>query len=260
MGGAFVDVVYKPDQTGGGMEESTFRGPIDLRITNTLRMIESVFVRAKTYKTDRPEAMRIYNYPIKAIRELLVNAVYHKSYEIGEPVMITITPTTIEFLNYPGPSRLLSDEDIQNNNLSVGTYRNSRVGEYLKKLKLAESRFTGIPSVVKSLESNGSPPLKIQTDPERSYFKAILRIHPDFINENRNKTDTEILSETRILNAIKDHGCMNMTDLSTSLGYNDVSKKVRDATLKLMSDWVLEYLCHDKPRSPKQRIRLKNRR
>jgi ATP-dependent DNA helicase RecG len=35
-------------------------------------------------------------------------------------------------------------------------YRNRRIGEFLKELKLTESRSTGIPKIIKSLKDNNS--------------------------------------------------------------------------------------------------------
>lgn len=252
--GAYVDVVYKPVPTGEGMEEYHVTGPLDIQIVNAMSIITR-YIGNKIYKPlTGLEAKKVSSYPVKALRELLVNAVYHKSYEMLEPVRVTITPTSIEFLNYPGPSTSLSDEEIRNNQLTVGTYRNIRVGEYLRELDLAESRFTGIPEVVRSLAENGSPPLKIITDPGRTYFKAILGIHPDFV-----KTDVagENLSvEDKIVSFLSTHGCMKMIEISSELGYKGINSTVRSAVAKLMSEGKVEYLYPDAPRSPKQRICL----
>ena len=44
------------------------------------------------------------NYPIAALREAIVNAVYHRSYEYCiEPVKVYIYPERIEIISYPGP-------------------------------------------------------------------------------------------------------------------------------------------------------------
>ena len=61
-------------------------------------------------------------------------------------------------------------------------YRNRRIGDFLKELHLTEGRGTGIPSILKSLENNGSPFPVFETDDERSYFKTTLAIHPSFLS------------------------------------------------------------------------------
>lgn len=84
--GAYVEVVYKPHPSGEGMSVQRFLGPIDRRIIDSTRYIENLFVTERIYKTNDPKAKRVLSYPPKALRELLVNAVYHKSYEMREPV------------------------------------------------------------------------------------------------------------------------------------------------------------------------------
>ncbi len=51
----------------------------------------------------KPEAERFWNFPIEAIEETLVNAIYHRSYEEREPVEVRITPEELVILSFPGP-------------------------------------------------------------------------------------------------------------------------------------------------------------
>lgn len=124
------------------------------------------------------------------------------------------------------------------------------MGEYLKELKLTESRLTGIPKVVRSLEDNGSPPLQLVTDSERSYFKAVLHIHPDFTRP----WEVGGTIEDMVKALLRYKGCMSMADISKALGYRGINKTVRDAVNRMIEAGELRYLYPDKPRSPKQRI------
>lgn len=252
--GAYVEVVRKPDPAGEGMMVNRFDGPLDGQILRATEFINSVVISEMIRKTDGAASEKHYNYPPRAVRELLVNAVYHKSYEISEPVVVTIHPDRIEFLNYPGPSRAISDEDIRSNRLRVGIYRNRRTGEYLRELNLAEARFTGIPEVVAQLESNGSPPLLIETDPDRTYFMATLFIHPWF--SGCPEDGPEMPLGDRIVRILERRGCISMRDLSEALGYSSISRSVSSEVSRLMSEGRVEYLYPETPRSPKQRICL----
>ena len=252
--GAYVEVVYKPHPSGEGMSVQRFLGPIDRQIIDSTRYIENLFVTERIYKTNDPKAKRVLSYPPKALRELLVNAVYHKSYEMREPVVVTVTPEYMEFLNYPGPSPSITDEDLENNRLNVSVYRNRRTGEYLKELELAEARFTGIPLVVEALERNGSPPLRIVTDPRRTYFKAVVGIHPDFLEPVEYDLDSSI--EDRISSILEHSGCLSVREISESLGYKGINRTVSETVKRMISEGRLEYLIPDKPRSPKQRVCL----
>ncbi|MCF6358510.1 MAG: hypothetical protein L3J54_11955 [Draconibacterium sp.] len=57
--------------------------------------------RVKKY-SDRAEADKIFNYPYEAIEEALANAVYHRNYELREPIEVRILPESIEIINYNG--------------------------------------------------------------------------------------------------------------------------------------------------------------
>ena len=47
----------------------------------------------------------------------------------------------------------------------------------MKELELTAGRATRIPAIFKSLEDNGSPLPKLNTDEDRSFFEVVLFIH-----------------------------------------------------------------------------------
>ena len=111
---------------------------------------ENTSLQKISKSNDKAEANRIYNYPYPAVEEALCNAVYHKSYQIGEPVTVMITPEKMEITSLPGPDRTISDSDLKNYHLVSKRYRNRRIGDFLKELKLIEGRNTGIPTILHS--------------------------------------------------------------------------------------------------------------
>lgn len=93
---ARIEFVDKPNPAGENMTETTFTGPLDQQITTALRFIKGYVIKERIQKFEyTAEAARTFNYPFSAIEEALVNAVYHKSYEIREPITITLTPEQI---------------------------------------------------------------------------------------------------------------------------------------------------------------------
>lgn len=89
-----IDVVYFPDGAGGDrFEEKEFRGPLGHIARDVVDYIQRSYLKEGVVKhPDRPEAERFWNYPLAAIEEAIVNAVYHRSYEIREPIEVRITP------------------------------------------------------------------------------------------------------------------------------------------------------------------------
>ena len=71
----------------------------------------------------------------------------------------------------------LKIEDLNKGSAHVRTYRNRRIGDFLKELHLTEGRCTGVPKIHKAMKKNGSPPAIFETDDESHYFLTILPIH-----------------------------------------------------------------------------------
>ena len=88
-----IDVVWFPDGAGGDrFEEKEFRGPLAVILREAIDFIARNYLKETVVKHPRQaEAERFWNYPIAAIEEALVNAIYHRSYEEREPVEVRIT-------------------------------------------------------------------------------------------------------------------------------------------------------------------------
>ena len=178
---ARIEVVDKPDPTGSGMVEKTFTGPLDFQLTQALAYIKNRFVAERIDKISGQEkADRHWNYPYDAIEEALANAVYHKAYDIPEPIVVTVTPECMTIDSAPGIDRSISDENIRRLQLVTTRYRNRRIGEFLKELDLAEGRNTGMPAIIRACEGNGSPLPRFETDEDRRQLRVVLPIHPAF--------------------------------------------------------------------------------
>ena len=187
-----IEVVNIPDPTGQGMEERIFTGPIDDQLRNALNYIKNNVIAEKVFKiSGQAEAVRVKNYSYEAIEEFLSNAIYHKSYQIHEPVTVRIEADKIEITSSPGPDRSISDEDISKYQMRTRRYRNRRIGDFLKELHLVEGRNTGIPTAIKSIKENGSPLPLLLTDEERSFFSVIIPIHEAFLKKEAVSSKTE---------------------------------------------------------------------
>ena len=176
-----IELVNIPDPTGQGMEERYFTGPIDEQLNNALNYIKNNIIAERIFKVENEaESIRVKNYSFDAIREFLSNAIYHKSYQIHEPITIRIELDKIEITSIPGPDSSISDEDINNYKMKTNKCSNPRIGEFLKKLHLIEGHNTGIPTALKAIKQNGSPLPSFVTDPDRSFFSVIIPIHTAF--------------------------------------------------------------------------------
>ncbi len=193
---ARIEIVDFHDEVGDSFSEKIFKGPIHTQLKEALRYLQSMFIKEEIRKRpDRAEADRFYNYPYVALKEALANAVYHKDYAQREPIEISIKPDRIEILSFPGPLPPLKIEDLNKGSARVRTYRNRRIGDFLKELHLTEGRCTGVPKIHKAMEANGSPPAIFETDLECHYFLTILPIHPEATRKTTTANQNLLMEE-----------------------------------------------------------------
>ncbi|MFH1305790.1 MAG: RNA-binding domain-containing protein [Candidatus Omnitrophota bacterium] len=176
---AQIDVVKYKDEVGDDFDEKIFTGPIHEQARAALKYIKDMVIIGYVHKVEgRAEADRFFNYPYEAIEEALVNAVYHRSYEEREPIVVRIYPDKILVISYPGPVPPLGKNNINKPIITPPRYRNRRLGDFLKELELTEGRCTGFPKIRRALKTNGSPAPIFQTDADREYFMVTLKINP----------------------------------------------------------------------------------
>ena len=184
-----VEIVHFPGgaerEPNNMIEAPVIKGSVPAIIQATLDYLRTNVIRKQIIKPkDRAESIRFFNYPYQALEEAVVNALYHRDYQVREPVEITIEPHAISILSHSGPDRSISEESIRaGRRLQTRRYRNRRLGEFLKELDLSEGRATGIPTIQEELKRNGSPLATFDTDSHRTYFLITIPCHPDFVNK-----------------------------------------------------------------------------
>ena len=155
-------------------EEKEITGPIDHQIENIVSFI---------LKTTKEEARHEFvAYPTRALREAVVNAFHHRSYEAcdNNPIKIHIKPDCIEVISYPGPDPSLEMKDFSGEwNVPPVPSRNRKIAELLKDGKLAEARFTGIKTIYKTMKKNNNPKPSFYFN--SSFFCVSLPGHPKYI-------------------------------------------------------------------------------
>lgn len=184
--GAKIELArFAADRGGDVQEEQTFSGGMIDQLRACLQRLESTIVLHIRKRADRPEALRWTSYPVVALREALVNAVYHRGYDVDqpEPTKVYVYPSRIEIVSYPGPVPGVEREDFAPAAafLRAAPARNRRIGEFLKEVRLAEGRLSGLPKIFEAMAANGSPPPVFRFDEQRMFFQATLPAHPEYV-------------------------------------------------------------------------------
>lgn len=259
--GCRIELVEKPFANGTGMTETVFKGPVDGQIRRVLQTIRNGCIKEKTFKVEgRAEARRVWNYPFEAVEEAVVNAVYHKDFRVKEPVVITVTPDTLEIVTYPGLDSEISDDDVRRLDFRSHFTRNRRLGDFLKELRLVEERNTGIPTIREALSRNGSPMPEYRMDHDRTFLEVVFPVHPEFREQSReSSSDQSVSMDDRILGILRDEGCRSTGYIARALGYSRITGPVRRTILSMLDDGRVVYLYPDNPRDPRQRICLPSR-
>lgn len=154
------------------IELPTVTGPVPSIITKVLDYLKTHVIKERVIKQKNyAESIRDYNYPYQALEEALVNAFYHRDYQINEPVEVVIEPNRITILSHSGPDKSISEQVLKEASIIRSRrYKNRRLGDFLKELGLTEGRATGIPTIQEELRKNGNPRAHIETDSDRTYF------------------------------------------------------------------------------------------
>ncbi|MCY4174128.1 MAG: putative DNA binding domain-containing protein [Cyanobacteria bacterium MAG CAR3_bin_5] len=182
--GAKIEVVqFTADRAGDVQEERTFSGALADQVRDCLGYLENLSTAHLQKQQDRSQVRGWVSYPLPALRETLVNAVYHRSYAADqpEPTKVYLYPGRIEVISYPGPVPGIEASHLAlNASTPPVPARNRRIGEFLKELGLAEGRHTGLPKVFQAMAANGSPAPRFQFDEQRTFFQATLPAHPEY--------------------------------------------------------------------------------
>jgi ATP-dependent DNA helicase RecG len=285
-----VEVVHFPK----GAEDPKFKefpkitGTIPTQIEKTLQLLKTNFLKEQVIKTKgKAKSERIWNYPYGALEEAIANALYHRDYQVREPVEIRVYPNSIVILNYGGPDRSIKMASFNSGIIRPRRYRNRRLGDFLKELKLTEGKATGIPAILKALKDNGSPAPHFDTDVDRSFFELELFKHPATASitdgkEAANKKDavgvkqlsarlgaslstrlstslsTQITETIKVLLMVEKEP-LKREEIMTGIGKLNNTKSVRKYMEPLEEIGWISKTIPDKPNSQLQRYTLTNK-
>ena len=260
-----IDVVWFPDGPGGDrFEEKEFRGPLSIILREAIDFIARNYLKEIVIKhPHQPEAERVWDFPLAAIEEALVNAIYHRSYEEREPVEVRITPQELTILSFPGADRSIRMEDLQTGRAISRRYRNRRIGEFLKELDLAEGRSTGIPKILRAMRDNGSPPPIFESDEHRTWFLVRLPVHARSFGQPTEQDTQQVTPQDD--GHVTDHvehlvgtltGEMSRAQLQAVMGLRDRNHFTGAYLRPALEAGVIEMALPGKATSRNQRYRL----
>ena len=132
----------------------------------------------------------VYPYPPLALREIIVNALVHRSYQIEQEVVIRIEPDRIEVIN---PGGLVPDvmrqaggtpleEHIKRGRRGIKGYRNPVIADLFYSTRDMEKKGSGLADVVRLVGDNGG---QVEFGPiaDNTSFQVTLYARPEAVDE-----------------------------------------------------------------------------
>ncbi len=106
--------------------------------------------------TDKPHNIQKWQYPIEAIREIVINMIVHRDYHLPSDSIVKIFDNKIEFYN---PGRLPDSITVQDllNNTYRSTPRNKLMADFFKDLGLIEKYGSGIQRILNYFDDDNLP-------------------------------------------------------------------------------------------------------
>ena len=187
------------------------------------------------------------DYPITAVREAVLNALVHRDYSLhteGMPIQIIMFSNRMEIIS---PGGLYGRISIDQLGKVQPDTRNPVIVTALEVLGETENRYSGIPSIYRSMKEYGLRPPEFED--QRGTFKVILYNSTDYIgsgfDENvgeleDNLLDFLIIPRTR--QEIADH-----------LKINTVNYAIHTYVNPLVEKGIVKLEIPEKPRSHRQR-------
>ncbi len=257
--GCQLELVHFLGTTCNDFIGKTFHGPIYEQIKAVLRYIENNLI-----KSENIDGEIFFNYPLKAIKEAIINAFYHRNYAQNTPIEVRIDEKKIVVVSYPGPDKFIAKEDIDKGEVTARIYRNRRIGKYLESLGLANGNAVGLARMIKAMKDNNSPEPIFETDVSRAYFTVKLYEktcyfddeHQELYGDEKQQKDVLVsVIEDQILELLAD-GPLSKKEISEYLGYENVPGNIKRSLCKLLEKKLITYTIPENIRSKGQKYRI----
>ena len=149
-----------------------------------LKQIDEAFAYIELNNNERSEIKGLIredfpDYPTEALREALMNAVIHRSYEFSGSIIVNINSEGMEFISIGGLLPGLNLEEMLN---GVSILRNKKLSEVFFRLKIIEAYGTGIRRIFSLYKEASEKPTIHATQnsfklvlPNRNYHRNLQR-------------------------------------------------------------------------------------
>ncbi len=218
------------------------------RIEGTIPdMVEDAlqFVRRNTRKKtiidpDTGKRRDKTDYPVKSVREALLNALVHRDYSIhteGMPVQLSIFADRLEITN---PGGLYGRLTLDTLGKVQPDTRNPVIATALEVMDITENRYSGIPTMRRELKEYGLPAPEFRN--ERGEFTVCFRLNEEPAVQN---SDIDIIGFCKTPRTRK--------EIAEYIGLNSVTYAIKKYVQPLIDSGHIKLTVPEAPSSPNQK-------
>lgn len=223
------------------VDNKRFEGTISQMLESTLSFVRRN-MKVKTIITEDGLRRDKTEYPVKAVREIILNALIHRDYSIHterSPVRLVMYEDRLELENPGGLYGRLTIDDLGK---TAADTRNPYLAGALEIMIDTENRFSGIPTIRSELKKSDMPaPVFID---RRGVFKVIFYKN---VNGKDKGSDFEL--------EIIDYCVVPRTreELADKFGFEAPSYFIKKYIYPLIEDGRIKMILPDKPKSKFQK-------
>ena len=190
-----------------------------------LKQLSVVFEMLGRYNRTHSEFGGLYrvdtrDYPIEAIREVLLNALVHRDYSLSGSILISIFDDRIEVVSLGGLVKGITYDDIM---LGASIPRNKKLANLFYRLKLIEAYGTGMPKIISCYKECYTKPMMEVSD---NAFKITL--------PNMNLAGKEIMTGSL---TVKEKACYELFK-----GERELTRKQVESSLTVSQPFAVKIL------------------
>ena len=252
------------------LDRRDFDGGIVADIEDALRFIERNTRTA--YRIESLRRENIPEYPMKALREAITNAVMHRDWFFeGANVFVEIYANRVEVISPGGLPTGLKLAELGRESIR----RNPLIADLLHRIEFIEKAGTGIRRIRDEAREQGCPEPEFKV--RGAFFVVVFRPDPEVraledqvtgeVTTQDTMQDTpqvtpqdtpqvtpQVTGTVRLLEVIS--GEMNRRQIQEALGLKNTKHVRKTYLLPALQAGLIEMTIPDKPRSKKQRYRL----
>lgn len=170
-----------------GSVERLFEGTLWNQLDRTTEALGLVNV---PFRLKGEVSETVFPYPALLLKELLVNALVHRDFDVGDPVTIDVTPASVRFSNPGGLVEEVArqvgadsiEHEIRSGRRGIKGYRNPVVTDLFYGAGNMDKSGSGLYDVFKLGTDNGN---QVQFGPadENTRFEALVYARPESVDE-----------------------------------------------------------------------------